>query len=122
MNEDVYVTVIYAKCSAKERKDLWESLENISSDVSGPWCIGGDFNVIMDQEESWVVDLTEPTKALISSLQWKLVVLLMQDMWELDTLGVIIEGQEREYEKGSIGCQSTINGLRSFNIIMLGTQ
>lgn len=77
MNEDVYVTVIYAKCSAKERKDLWESLENISSDVSGPWCIGGDFNVIMDQEESWVVDLTEPTKALISSLQWKLVVLLM---------------------------------------------
>ncbi|XP_075080571.1 uncharacterized protein LOC142166058 [Nicotiana tabacum] len=41
MNEDVYVTVIYAKCSAKERKDLWESLENISSDVSGPWCIGG---------------------------------------------------------------------------------
>lgn len=39
------------KCSARERKDLWESLQNISSNVSGTCCIGGDFNMIMDPEK-----------------------------------------------------------------------
>ncbi|XP_075103911.1 uncharacterized protein LOC142178420 [Nicotiana tabacum] len=42
---------VYAKCIALERKLLWDSVEDISNLFNGPWCIGSDFNVIMDPEE-----------------------------------------------------------------------
>lgn len=48
MNFDTYTTTVYAKCSATERKDIWESLEDITSIISGPWCMRGDFNIIME--------------------------------------------------------------------------
>lgn len=51
VDEDIHVTVVYEKCLIAERKDLWESIENISSTICGPWCVGGDFNVIMDLGE-----------------------------------------------------------------------
>lgn len=49
-NEEIHVTAIYAKCTFTGRKDLWTSIEDISCGIHGPWCIGGDFNVIMDPE------------------------------------------------------------------------
>ncbi|XP_055835057.1 uncharacterized protein LOC129903520 [Solanum dulcamara] len=48
---DLFVTAIYAKCTANERKDLWQSLENLNPFIDGPWCIGANFNVILDPEE-----------------------------------------------------------------------
>ncbi|XP_060202876.1 uncharacterized protein LOC132631305 [Lycium barbarum] len=45
------VSAVYAKCSARERRDLWDSIDNIKNIWDGPWCIGGDFNVIMDPKE-----------------------------------------------------------------------
>ncbi|XP_070042487.1 uncharacterized protein [Nicotiana tomentosiformis] len=47
----LYVTAVYVKCTTVERKDLWSSIEDINLLVDGPWCIGGDFNVIMDPKE-----------------------------------------------------------------------
>ncbi|XP_075076585.1 uncharacterized protein LOC142163222 [Nicotiana tabacum] len=49
-NDDagIFITAVYAKYTAGERKDLWESLVNIESQVDGAWCIGGDFNVILE--------------------------------------------------------------------------
>ncbi|WMV24325.1 hypothetical protein MTR67_017710 [Solanum verrucosum] len=44
-------TVIYAKCSAEERLELWDSLYTINSNFSMPWMVGGDFNVILSEEE-----------------------------------------------------------------------
>ncbi|XP_016500997.1 uncharacterized protein LOC107819404 [Nicotiana tabacum] len=46
---DIHITAVYA--TARERKDFWANIEDISNDIAGPWCIGGDFNVIMDSEE-----------------------------------------------------------------------
>nr|XP_016448725.1 PREDICTED: uncharacterized protein LOC107773821 [Nicotiana tabacum] len=37
--------------SPKKRKDLWCSLETIHAQIDGPWCIRGDFNVILDPDE-----------------------------------------------------------------------
>lgn len=37
--------------SPGERKYLWNSLEILSQSIDGPWCVGGDFNVIADIEE-----------------------------------------------------------------------
>ena len=46
-----FASAIYAKCTERDRSDLWDSMENISSSIYDPWCIGGDFNDIMDLEE-----------------------------------------------------------------------
>ncbi|XP_019244344.1 PREDICTED: uncharacterized protein LOC109224213 [Nicotiana attenuata] len=44
-------TAVYAKCTSAERKNLWYSLEKDNLSIDGPWCIGGDFNVIIDPDE-----------------------------------------------------------------------
>ncbi|XP_015167334.1 uncharacterized protein [Solanum tuberosum] len=47
----VHITSVYAKCSEIERVDLWDSLANMNSQVQDAWCIGGDFNVILEASE-----------------------------------------------------------------------
>ncbi|XP_060185367.1 uncharacterized protein LOC132614835 [Lycium barbarum] len=49
--KDIFFTAVYAKCTALERKDLWEDLERVHHLIQGPWCISGDFNVILDPDE-----------------------------------------------------------------------
>lgn len=50
-NIDKHITVVYAKCTSTERKDLSSDLDKIHQLVDGAWCIGGDFNVILDLDE-----------------------------------------------------------------------
>nr|XP_016457134.1 PREDICTED: uncharacterized protein LOC107781021 [Nicotiana tabacum] len=47
------VTFVYAKCDSIERIELWDSLYNLASDMTLPWLVGGDFNVIWDEEEKF---------------------------------------------------------------------
>ncbi|XP_075103633.1 uncharacterized protein LOC142178207 [Nicotiana tabacum] len=49
------VTFVYAKCDSTERIELWDNLYALASDVSLPWLVGGDFNVIWDEEEKFSV-------------------------------------------------------------------
>ncbi|KAG5595770.1 hypothetical protein H5410_037002 [Solanum commersonii] len=46
-----YVTIVYAKCDASMRMSLWEDLYQINMGLSIPWLIGGDFNVVFNEEE-----------------------------------------------------------------------
>ncbi|XP_070035134.1 uncharacterized protein [Nicotiana tomentosiformis] len=48
---NVFITYVYAKCTTNERKDLWSGFEGTHMLIDGPWCIGGDFNVILDPDE-----------------------------------------------------------------------
>ncbi|XP_059302067.1 uncharacterized protein LOC132053997 [Lycium ferocissimum] len=50
---ELVVTLVYAKCDRIERIELWDSLYNLASDMTSPWLIGGDFNVITDEEEKY---------------------------------------------------------------------
>ncbi|XP_060212194.1 uncharacterized protein LOC132639792 [Lycium barbarum] len=50
-NEVLYVSIVYAKCCSNDRRELWDSLIDLASSINGPWCVGGDFNVIMNSEE-----------------------------------------------------------------------
>ncbi|XP_060216608.1 uncharacterized protein LOC132644074 [Lycium barbarum] len=50
-NKDMVVTMVYAKCSEVERLQLWDSLYLLTSNMTSPWLVGGDFNVIMNEEE-----------------------------------------------------------------------
>ncbi|XP_059306421.1 uncharacterized protein LOC132057846 [Lycium ferocissimum] len=51
LNRDMVVTMVYAKCSEVERLQLWDSLYFLASNMTSPWLISGDFNVIMNEEE-----------------------------------------------------------------------
>ncbi|XP_015169816.1 uncharacterized protein [Solanum tuberosum] len=50
-NKEFIISVVYARCNALKRLELWEELESIAERVQYPWIIGGDFNVILNEEE-----------------------------------------------------------------------
>ncbi|XP_060170771.1 uncharacterized protein LOC132601723 [Lycium barbarum] len=51
MNKIMIVTVVYAKCDAMEILALWNSLYVLADGMVALWLIGGDFNVILNEEE-----------------------------------------------------------------------
>ncbi|KAK4710274.1 hypothetical protein R3W88_004787 [Solanum pinnatisectum] len=50
-NVEFLLTVVYARCSSMERLELWDEMEDIAQQHQKPWMIGGDFNVILNEEE-----------------------------------------------------------------------
>lgn len=48
---EVMISLVYAKCTQGERLQLWESMEDIANTINLPWMVGGDFNVICNEEE-----------------------------------------------------------------------
>ncbi|XP_075108822.1 uncharacterized protein LOC142180675 [Nicotiana tabacum] len=50
---ELTLTLVYAKCNVIERIELWDSLYAMASDLTVPWLMGGDFNVIWDEEEKF---------------------------------------------------------------------
>ncbi|KAG5608464.1 hypothetical protein H5410_019745 [Solanum commersonii] len=49
---EVMVSLVYAKCTQRERLQLWESMYELSCSSRIPWVVGGlDFNVITNDEE-----------------------------------------------------------------------
>ncbi|XP_060211916.1 uncharacterized protein LOC132639487 [Lycium barbarum] len=46
-----YFVAVYAKCSASERIELWEDFYHLSNTLSCSWLVGGDFNVVLNDEE-----------------------------------------------------------------------
>ncbi|XP_070054818.1 uncharacterized protein LOC142179966 [Nicotiana tabacum] len=50
---ELMLTLVYAKCDAIERIELWDSLYAMTQDMIVLWLVGGDFNVIWDEEEKF---------------------------------------------------------------------
>ena len=50
-NKSVIISSVYARCNATERLELWDDLESLVDREQCPWIIGGDFNVILNEEE-----------------------------------------------------------------------
>ncbi|XP_075078217.1 uncharacterized protein LOC142164292 [Nicotiana tabacum] len=50
---ELILTLVYAKCDRTERIELWDMLYAMASDMTVPWLVGGDFNVIWDEEEKY---------------------------------------------------------------------
>nr|XP_016477413.1 PREDICTED: uncharacterized protein LOC107798896 [Nicotiana tabacum] len=42
---------VYAKCSAMKRLELWDHLYYLASDMELSWLVGGDFNVVLHEDE-----------------------------------------------------------------------
>nr|XP_016447036.1 PREDICTED: uncharacterized protein LOC107772066 [Nicotiana tabacum] len=51
LGQHMMMIFVYAKCSAIERLDLWDHLYYLASDMELPWLVGGDFNVILHEDE-----------------------------------------------------------------------
>ncbi|XP_060177974.1 uncharacterized protein LOC132607911 [Lycium barbarum] len=49
-NEVMVITLVYAKCTQRERTKLWENLAN---NIQHPWLVGGDFNSIVADSEKY---------------------------------------------------------------------
>ncbi|XP_075109126.1 uncharacterized protein LOC142180920 [Nicotiana tabacum] len=51
--KEFMITLVYAKCDHIDRIELWDSLYYLAQDMTIPWLVGGDFNVIWDEEEKF---------------------------------------------------------------------
>nr|XP_016491561.1 PREDICTED: uncharacterized protein LOC107811191 [Nicotiana tabacum] len=51
LGQHMMMTFVYAKCSAIERLELWDHLYYLASDMELPWLVGGDFNVVLHEDE-----------------------------------------------------------------------
>ncbi|XP_075076572.1 uncharacterized protein LOC107832616 [Nicotiana tabacum] len=51
LGQHMIMTFVYARCSAMERFELWDHLYYLASDMKLPWLLGGDFNVILHEDE-----------------------------------------------------------------------
>ncbi|XP_060200406.1 uncharacterized protein LOC132628659 [Lycium barbarum] len=51
LNQYLLTTLVYAKCSASERLELWEDIYHLSNTLSCSWLIGRDFNVVLNNEK-----------------------------------------------------------------------
>ncbi|KAI0491773.1 hypothetical protein KFK09_026033 [Dendrobium nobile] len=50
-NINCYASFVYAACTKSNRLPLWYQLRQFASIINGPWCIGGDFNIISNSAE-----------------------------------------------------------------------
>ena len=46
-----FISFIYGRNLVEQRLPLWESLRTISNSINDPWCVMGDFNSILNQED-----------------------------------------------------------------------
>lgn len=52
--KDFIVTLVCAKCDAIEINELWDSMYVLAHEMTIPWLVGSDFNIIVDEEEKLV--------------------------------------------------------------------
>lgn len=53
MDKQSIVTLVYAKCDAIERIEIWDFLYHLASDMELPWLVTVDFNIILSKEEKY---------------------------------------------------------------------
>ncbi|XP_070032400.1 uncharacterized protein [Nicotiana tomentosiformis] len=53
LGKELVVTLVYVKCNAVERIELWDYMYHLASDMESPCLVGGDFNVILYEEEKY---------------------------------------------------------------------
>lgn len=50
-NIDCFVTIMYGYNTIEQRKDLWNTLVDISVNINKPWLTCGDFNVVLHPKD-----------------------------------------------------------------------
>lgn len=47
----IITTIVYAKCDVIDKLDFPNDIYSLSDSMRLPWLLGGDFNVILDEDE-----------------------------------------------------------------------
>ncbi|KAK6789471.1 hypothetical protein RDI58_013271 [Solanum bulbocastanum] len=47
----VLITTVYVRCDSLERLELWDKLELVAKVNTLMWIVGGDFNIILNEEK-----------------------------------------------------------------------
>jgi len=50
-NKKIFITFVYGYNHEAQRRPMWEALVEISHTMDDPWCVLGDFNLILHQGE-----------------------------------------------------------------------
>ncbi|KAK6773889.1 hypothetical protein RDI58_029128 [Solanum bulbocastanum] len=53
-NSRIHLTIVYAKCTEEQRRELWQVLINMASNIQGSWGAIGDYNFKTSGEEKKV--------------------------------------------------------------------
>lgn len=51
LNKTILVTIVYAKCFFLDKLQIWDNIYGPAYNINLLWLVGGDFNVIMHDEE-----------------------------------------------------------------------
>lgn len=51
LGKHIIMTFVYAKYSSLDRLELWDNLYYLASDMELPWVLGGDFSVVLNEED-----------------------------------------------------------------------
>ncbi|KAK4733821.1 hypothetical protein R3W88_008082 [Solanum pinnatisectum] len=60
------VTIVYARNELSKREILWQTLQNMSASVHGPWILSGDFNYVLFVNER----IGQPVTDVFGNLIW----------------------------------------------------
>lgn len=51
-NDSSYIiSSVYVRCNVLDRLELWEEVESLATNIQVLWMVGGDFNIILNEEE-----------------------------------------------------------------------
>ena len=67
-NKECIISVVYGPNANQRRTDFWRELDRVRAKWNGPWCIGGDFNIIRLPEEKLGGCRISPEKTIFSRL------------------------------------------------------
>ncbi|XP_059291461.1 uncharacterized protein LOC132044942 [Lycium ferocissimum] len=50
-NKSLVITLVYVKCNESKRLQLWDDIYQVADSINLPWLVGGDFNVVLHEDE-----------------------------------------------------------------------
>ncbi|XP_060177980.1 uncharacterized protein LOC132607916 [Lycium barbarum] len=53
VDTEMIVTLVYAKCDRVDRIELSDAMDYLENDMTRPWLVAGDFNVVTDENEKY---------------------------------------------------------------------
>lgn len=51
VNTPWLLTIVYGPTNSVLKLSFWEDIQRLGDTFNGPWCVGGDFNAILDQKD-----------------------------------------------------------------------
>ncbi|KAF7843708.1 putative ribonuclease H protein At1g65750 family [Senna tora] len=71
-NESWLLTVVYASPHLNSRRELWGELHELSRNITEPWCIAGDFNAFVADNEKKGGNVAARLDRVLANSDWRI--------------------------------------------------